>query len=31
MIHPLKTTMLITIGFNQSIDNHNKVLLENFY
>lgn len=30
MTHPLKTTMLITIGFNKSIDNHNKVLLEVF-
>lgn len=30
MIHPLKTTMLITIGFTKSIDNHNKTLLEIF-
>ena len=30
MIHPLKTTLLITIGFNQSIDNLNNNLLEIF-
>ena len=30
MIHPLKTTMLISIGFNQSIDNLNNNLLEIF-
>ena len=30
MIHPLKTTMLISIGFNKSIDNINNSLLEIF-